>query len=170
MSESLKAKMDAILTATGARGCVECGKCVAACPMVEMYPDFRWEMSPRGIIRRALTDDDLLQDPAIWCCTGCNVGTDVCPEGVSCRDLIQGLRRLAVETGRDDQIRPCAICGTPFVPRPVEAFVQARLGHPAGDYLATCAVCRQHRYARHNAGAPSLRPDQQQEQRKHDAG
>lgn len=151
MPGSIKKRMEDILNATGARGCVQCGKCVAVCPMSAMYPDFGWEMSPRGIIRRALTYDELLQDPAIWYCTGCNAGTDVCPEGVSCRDLIRGLRQLAVETGLAPQTRNCAICGAPFVARPVEAFMRLRLNGKVGDYLETCSVCRQRRYAQRNA-------------------
>ncbi|WP_155303709.1 4Fe-4S dicluster domain-containing protein [Desulfosarcina widdelii] len=151
MSGSIKEKMEAILTASGARGCIECGKCVAVCPMGEMYPNFGWEMSPRGIIRRAVTQDDLYQEPVIWCCTGCNAGTEVCPEGVSCRDLIRGLRCLAIEMGIQQQTRNCTICGAPFVSGPVVAFVRERLGHHTRDYMDTCHLCRQRQYAQRNA-------------------
>lgn len=54
MSGSIKEKIAEIIKNTGADGCVECGKCVAVCPMSEMYPDFGWEMSPRGMIRRTV--------------------------------------------------------------------------------------------------------------------
>ncbi|WP_319524729.1 4Fe-4S dicluster domain-containing protein [uncultured Desulfosarcina sp.] len=153
MSESIKKRLEEVLTAAGACGCVECGKCVAVCPMVEMYADFGWEMSPRGMIRRALTDDAdaLLQDPAIWYCTGCNAGTRVCPEGVSCRDLIQGLRQLAIEAGMASRIRNCVICGAPFASLPVDDFVRKRLNGKTGNYLETCSACRQRRYAQRNA-------------------
>lgn len=151
MSESIKKRLDEILTDAGARGCVECGKCVAVCPMVEMYADFGWEMSPRGVVRRAMNEDDILHDPAIWNCTGCNAGTEVCPEGVSCRDLIRGLRELAVETGLAPKIRNCVICGAPFAPLPVDEFVRKRLNGKTGNYLETCSACRQRRYAQRNA-------------------
>jgi len=130
---------------------VECGKCVAVCPMAEMYPDFGWKMSPRGVIRRTLMGEQILGDPVIWHCTGCNAGTEVCPEGVSCRELIRGLRQLAVETGEAAPIRNCVLCGAPLLPRPVDKYVQARLGNSVGEYLDTCPACRQRRYALRNA-------------------
>lgn len=82
---------------SGASGCVECGRCVAACPMAEMYADFGIEMSPRGIIKKTLVGEDVVADRNIWFCTECNSGTDVCPQGVSCRDLIRKLREAAIE-------------------------------------------------------------------------
>ena len=144
-------KINAIIDDSGATSCVECGKCVAVCPMSAMYPDFGWEMSPRGLIRRTLMGDDMLRDPMIWRCTECNAGTDVCPAGVSCRDLIRGLRQLAVETGVAEPARKCVHCGETFVPLPVDDYVQGRLSHSAGNHLNTCPACRQHRYALRNA-------------------
>ena len=34
--------------------CVECGKCVASCPMAEFYDRFSFLFSARGIIKKAL--------------------------------------------------------------------------------------------------------------------
>lgn len=151
MSGSIKEKIAEIIKNTGADGCVECGKCVAVCPMSEMYPDFGWEMSPRGMIRRTVMGGDILRDPMIWRCTGCNAGTDVCPEGVSCRDLVRNLRQLAVETGGAAAVRTCELCGAPFLPQPVDEYVQGRLARSNRDYLNTCPTCRQRRYVGRNA-------------------
>ncbi len=85
---------------SGAPGCVECGRCVAACPMAEMYVNFGIEMSPRGIIKKTLVGDNIVEDKNIWYCTECNSGTDACPQGVSCRDLIRKLREAAIEENR----------------------------------------------------------------------
>ena len=151
MSPGVNEKIATLLKATGANGCVECGKCVAVCPMVEMYPDFCWEMSPRGLIRRAATEEGILDDPMIWRCTQCNAGTDVCPEAVSCRDLVAGLRRLAAETGRAVPSQTCVLCAEPFVPQAVEAYLRQRLGGADDRYADTCPACRQQRYARRNS-------------------
>jgi ferredoxin len=40
--------------------CVECGKCVAACPMTEIFKDFSYEVSPRGMIEKTLMDFNVL--------------------------------------------------------------------------------------------------------------
>lgn len=135
-------------------GCVECGKCVAACPMADMYTNFSIEMSPRGIIKKALVGDNLVSDGNIWYCTECNAGTDVCPQGVSCRDLIRGLRRIAVEEAVITNITYCASCRAPFVALPVENFVHKRLKEEPANVFAVldlCPACRRENYVMRNA-------------------
>ncbi len=150
MNSALQSRIHEILDAAGAYGCVECGKCTAVCPMARIYPDFSWQMSPRGLIRRAVTGEALLDDPLLWRCTGCNAGTAVCPEKVSCRDLVAGLRRLAVDTGRAAPVRTCAGCGTFFVPLPLDDYLSRRLGEASRQWRDLCPVCRQRRYALYN--------------------
>ena len=138
-----------------AYACVECGRCVAVCPMAEMYADFSIEMSPRGIIQKALRDGGgILTDENIWYCTECNAGTDVCPQGVSCRDLIRGLRELVLERHPAEQVFYCRDCGNPFLARPVERFVMGRLEQEPPNVralLERCPACRRLTYARRNA-------------------
>ncbi|MBN2686820.1 MAG: 4Fe-4S dicluster domain-containing protein [Deltaproteobacteria bacterium] len=147
-------KLDDIKRSANVYGCVECGRCVAACPMVDMYVNFSIEMSPRGVIKKALMGDDLVRDGNIWYCTECNAGTDVCPQGVSCRDLIRGLRQIAVEEDVSTNFNYCASCHNPFVPLPAETFVRKRLkSEPENvlDVLNLCPACRRENYMMRNA-------------------
>jgi heterodisulfide reductase subunit C len=139
---------------SGAPGCVECGRCVAACPMAEMYVNFGIEMSPRGIIKKTLVGDNVVEDNNIWYCTECNSGTDACPQGVSCRDLIRKLREVAIEDNVVEHAKRCESCGRFFLAVPVEEFVFGRLkAEPANvlKALETCPSCRRDIYLLRNA-------------------
>jgi heterodisulfide reductase subunit C len=147
-------RIEEVRRSSGAPGCVECGRCVAACPMTEMYADFGIAMSPRGVIRKAIEGDAVVTDRNIWYCTECNSGTDVCPQGVSCRDLIRGLRAIAVEENRLDGARICSACGRRFVAVPVEDFVFKRLNMEPENVLKLleiCPACRREIYLGRNA-------------------
>jgi heterodisulfide reductase subunit C len=149
-----KDKMAEAKRLSGADGCVECGRCVAACPMSEMYADFSIEMSPRGIIKKTLMGDDVIEDQNIWYCTECNAGTDTCPQGVSCRDLVRKLREAAVSENLPENAKTCKCCGRTFVAVPVETFVYGRLkDEPPNvfDILDICPPCRREIYLRRNA-------------------
>ena len=139
---------------SGADGCVECGRCVAACPMAEMYANFSIEMSPRGIIKKTLVGDPVIGDNNIWYCTECNAGTDVCPQGVSCRDLIRKLREAAVGENIPENAKTCKCCGRAFVAIPVENFVYGKLNdEPPNVFglLDICPPCRREIYLLRNA-------------------
>jgi len=139
---------------SGVYGCVECGRCVAVCPMAEMYTNFSIEMSPRGVIKKILTGNDIILDENIWYCTECNAGTDICPQGVSCRDLIRALREIAIEENVVKDIKYCSRCGKPFLPIPVNTFVFDRLeGEPPNvlNILELCPGCRREIYMLRNA-------------------
>jgi len=150
-------KEDALLEIkqhAGIYGCVECGRCVAVCPMADMYVNFSIAMSPRGIIKKALAGEDLIHDRNIWYCTECNAGTDVCPQGVSCRDLIRGLREMATAGDAMAEAKYCACCRKPFIAVPVEEFVFARLhNEPSNVFkiLELCPSCRRELYLVRNA-------------------
>ena len=138
----------------GVYGCVECGRCVAVCPMADMYVNFSIAMSPRGVIKKALIGEDLIRDKNIWYCTECNAGTDVCPQGVSCRDLIHGLRKIAMKGDAIDNAKYCSCCHKPFIAVPVEDFVFARLrNEPSNVFkiLELCPSCRRETYLLRNA-------------------
>ncbi len=153
----MKTRNDKIAEAkrlSGADGCVECGRCVAACPMAEMYANFSIEMSPRGIIKKTLIGDPVIEDQNIWYCTECNAGTDTCPQGVSCRDLIRKLREAAVSENLPENAKTCKCCGRTFVAIPVENFVYGRLkDEPPNVFgmLDICPPCRREIYLQRNA-------------------
>lgn len=134
--------------------CVECGRCVAVCPMADMYADFSIEMSPRGVIQKVLRGGRaILEDKNIWYCTECNAGTEICPQGVSCRDLIRGLREMVLEEHSEDRVSYCRCCGKPFLALPVENFVLRRLEEEPPNVralLECCPACRRLTYFRRN--------------------
>jgi heterodisulfide reductase subunit C len=147
-------KINNVKKIAGVCGCVECGRCVAVCPMADMYVNFSIAMSPRGVIKKAMVDESLVEDKNIWYCTECNAGTDVCPQGVSCRDLIHGLREIAMEREVTEDVKYCKVCNEPFIAVPVEDFVFARLqAEPANviKVLELCPSCRRETYLMRNA-------------------
>jgi len=122
--------------------------------MAEMYANFSIEMSPRGIIKKAVTGNDVILDKNIWYCTECNAGTDICPQGVSCRDLIRDLRAIAIEENVVDALRYCTRCGKQFLPVPVKDFVSNRLEKEAPNVLNVldlCPSCRREIYMLRNS-------------------
>jgi heterodisulfide reductase subunit C len=153
----MKSRKDRIAEAkrvSGADGCVECGRCVAACPMAEMYTNFSIEMSPRGIIKKTLVGDPVVEDKNIWYCTECNAGTDTCPQGVSCRDLIRKLRETAIDENLLENAKICTCCGKSFAAIPVENFVYGRLKEEPPnvfEVLDICPPCRREIYLLRNA-------------------
>jgi heterodisulfide reductase subunit C len=151
MKTRIEDRIEAVLDDTGAYRCVECGKCVAVCPMADMYPDFSITMAPRGIIKKALLSPAILSDKFIWYCTECNAGTEVCPAGVSCRDLIRGLRKLAVDEGLAKALTTCSHCGQGFMPVPVADYLKGRLKGVVFNYMDLCPFCRRKVYMRRNA-------------------
>lgn len=139
---------------SGAYSCVECGRCVAVCPMAEMYANFSIEMSPRGIIKKAVTESDVILDKNIWYCTECSAGTTICPQGVSCRDLIRDLRAIAIEERVVEELRYCTRCSKQFSPIPVKDFVSNRLKEePLNvlNILDLCPSCRREIYMLRNS-------------------
>jgi heterodisulfide reductase subunit C len=151
MSKEVDIYINDILRSAGVYSCVECGKCVAVCPMYEMYPDFSIKMSPRGIIKKALLTGDILSDENIWYCTECNACTDICPEGVSCRDLIRGLRKITLEKGLVRNMSTCRDCGVAFVPAPVMGYIHHGLNDKPLNFLDICPSCRRKAYLLRNA-------------------
>lgn len=139
-----------VLEQSGAALCVDCGKCTAACPMAEMYKDFSLDMSPRGMIQKALKGEDVTTLPGIWNCVGCNSGTDVCPEGVSCRDFVKGIRQIALDRGETGKIISCTRCGVMVTTLGVTRYLGEKLPGAALAYLTLCPDCRRQVYLERN--------------------
>lgn len=78
--------------------CFACGVCTATCPVSEVTPGF----SPSLIIRQVLYGqrEALLSSPVLWYCARCARCSFQCPQDVRFLDIIQGLRRLAVQDGK----------------------------------------------------------------------
>jgi len=134
--------MEAVVEETALSLCVECGKCVAACPMAEIFEDFSYQVSPRGIVEKVLLDLDVLEEVGIWFCLTCDVCTQICPAGVRYRDFVEGARLLAMEKGVTEHGLFCQTCGHYFLPLHTLEHLRERLGERANGYLTLCPQCR----------------------------
>ncbi|MGB3903682.1 MAG: 4Fe-4S dicluster domain-containing protein [Anaerolineae bacterium] len=138
--------VDDLMKETRALLCVECGKCASACPMTEIFEDFSYEASPRGIVEKALFGFDVLTDVGIWFCLTCEVCTQLCPAGVRFRDFVKGVRALAIEEGVTEHGLFCERCGQFIVPMHTVNYIRGKLngGEVPDGYLCMCPRCRQH--------------------------
>ena len=140
--------------------CVDCGKCVALCPMAEMYADFDSAMSPRGLVRQVL-DHPMLRTradvgltgqaetfPALAGCVQCRSCSQTCPEAVDPAGLIARLRQMVGWTGSC-----CPCCGTARPPERARNWLERSTGRSPGEddaYLGLCPSCRRQMYIRNN--------------------
>ncbi len=140
------AAVDDLMGKTRAILCVECGKCASACPMTEVFEDISYEVSPRGIVEKALFGFDLLTDVGIWFCVTRDVCTELCPAGVRFRDFVQGVRALAIEERVTEHGSFCERCGKFVVPKHTVEYVVERMKGvgDAVEYLRLYPDCRQY--------------------------
>jgi len=122
--------------------CVECGKCVAVCPMQDIFRNFDYEVTPRGIIKKVALYLDALKDDAIWFCLQCNACTDACPAGVKYRDFMIAVRKYLVEHGNIANIDICDSCGQYYITRYILNHIKNKLKCGDSDYLNVCPDCR----------------------------
>ena len=124
--------------------CVECGKCVAVCPMGEIFDDFSYEVSPRGVVERALLGLEMLEHVGVWFCLTCDLCTDLCPAGVHIRDFVEAARRLTVEAGGTEYVSFCHSCGAYLWPQHTVEYLKQALGEATEELLTLCPRCRQY--------------------------
>lgn len=143
-------EIDQLVDQHGLNLCVECGKCVAVCPMELIFDDFSYEVSPRGVIEAVLVDGgvDLFHTDRFWFCLTCNRCTEICPAGVQFRDFVEATRQLAIQSGITERISVCRICGAYLQPQRVMKYMNEVLGEGADETLDLCPSCRQYDFAR----------------------
>jgi ferredoxin len=126
--------------------CVECGKCVAVCPMGEIFEDFSYAVSPRGVIEAVLVEGGVeeLKANRIWFCLTCDLCTDLCPAGVLFCDFVVAARHLAIEAGVAEYCLFCRNCGRYHGPWHTVKYLKQTLGEAAEELLALCPTCRQY--------------------------
>jgi heterodisulfide reductase subunit C len=114
--------------------------------MTEIFKDFSYEASPRGIVEKALFGFDILTDVGIWFCLTCDVCTELCPAGVRFRDFVQGVRARAIEEGVTQHGLFCQRCGGFVVPVHTADYVREKVEGPevSAEYLRLCPVCRKY--------------------------
>lgn len=134
--------MEAMVEESALSLCVECGKCVAVCPMAEIFEDFSYQVSPRGIVEKVLLDLEVLEEAGIWFCLTCDVCTQICPAGVRYREFVERARLLAIERGVTEHGLFCQTCGHYFLPLHTLEHLREKLGGRANGYLTLCPKCR----------------------------
>ena len=124
--------------------CVECGKCVASCPMAEFYDRFSFLFSARGIIKKALLGLDILKDSNIWFCLECDTCARLCPAGVKYAEFVEAIRQLAIKKGVTKDSVVCLRCGRYYLPLPtMERLKEVLAGKGlAGEFTELCPQCR----------------------------
>jgi Fe-S oxidoreductase len=124
--------------------CVECGKCVASCPMAEFYDRFSFLFSARGVIKKALLGLDILNDSNIWFCLECEVCARLCPAGVKYAEFVEDIRQLAINEGITENSVICPRCGRYHQPLPtVERLKEVLAGSGLdGEFTELCPQCR----------------------------
>ena len=77
--------------------CFACGTCTATCPVSEIDEEY----NPRKIIRQILLGmkKEVLSSPVIWRCVLCYACSFKCPQNVKFRDVMEILRKMAIEEG-----------------------------------------------------------------------
>jgi Fe-S oxidoreductase len=124
--------------------CVECGKCVASCPMAEFYDKFSFLFSARGIIKKALLGLDVLKDSNIWFCLECDTCAKLCPAGVKYAEFVEAIRQLAISEGITESSVVCPRCGRYYLPLPTVERLKGILDEMGleGEFIELCPQCR----------------------------
>lgn len=79
-------------------GCVQCGKCVAGCPV-----SLKSALNIRRLVHEVMLTDNLeaiYRRNELWDCTTCQTCTIRCPRGLEPHELIIGMRAALIEEGR----------------------------------------------------------------------
>ncbi len=92
---NLLQKVDVYRLVENLESCLQCGKCVGACPVASLSPSF----NSRQIIADVLNgrQERWLKSEEIWRCFQCSGCYTLCPVDINFPNLIMQLRYVAVE-------------------------------------------------------------------------
>ena len=124
--------------------CLQCGKCVAVCPMARIFDDFSYDVSPRGVVERALSNLETLDHVGAWFCLTCDLCANLCPAGVRFRDFVEAARQLTIEAGVTEHGSFCRNCGVYLCPQHTVEYLKQTLGEATEELLTLCPRCRQY--------------------------
>ncbi|MBM3474375.1 MAG: heterodisulfide reductase subunit C [Armatimonadetes bacterium] len=84
------------LSGVHVENCYQCGKCTAGCPVA-----FEMEIPPQQMMRMVQLNlkDRALNANTVWVCASCETCSARCPMDVKVADVMDALRRIAIEEG-----------------------------------------------------------------------
>jgi len=89
--------LQAVINSEKLRYCFECGKCTAACPMVELFPE---SYNPRILLHNiSLNPEKIMSDKELWLCAWCYRCAKRCPQGLAIPEIFLMARQTAKEQG-----------------------------------------------------------------------
>jgi heterodisulfide reductase subunit C len=114
--------------------------------MGEIFDDFSYEVSPRGVIEAVLIEGavETLNTDGFWFCLTCDLCTNLCPAGVRFRDFVEAIRCIAIESGMTEQSLFCRNCGAYLWPGHTVKYLKQTLGEASEELLTLCPTCRQY--------------------------
>ena len=114
--------------------------------MSEIFDDFSYDLSPRGIIGSISAGEGIeaLNAERFWFCLTCDLCTNLCPTGVRFRDFVEEIRLLAIGSGITEHSLFCRNCGKYLWPRHTMKYLKQALGEAANEILTLCPNCRQY--------------------------
>jgi len=74
--------------------CYQCERCSSGCPTV---PAMRYRPAQMMRLAQFGLEDNLITDPSIWRCVGCDNCTEHCPQDLSARRLVEIMRQVAMQ-------------------------------------------------------------------------
>lgn len=118
--------LQAIIDSEKLRYCFECGKCTAACPMVELFPA---SYNPRILLHSiSLNPDKIMSNKELWLCAWCYRCAKRCPQNLAIPEIFLKARQMvkeqgflkgfqeAMETIKDEIAFPATFCWVCFHP------------------------------------------------------
>ncbi len=129
--------------------CIECGKCVAGCPLAEMHESFSYDSSARGVIKRVLLGFDIWKNREFWFCLGCEVCAQSCPAGVKFAEFVEAARQLAIGENVTEHCLFCERCGRFYLSMPSLEYARGTLEEKkaTSQFLNLCPECRRRDFA-----------------------
>lgn len=112
--------------------------------MGEIFDDFSYKVSPRGVIEGVLLDLEVPEDGRLWFCLTCDLCTNLCPAGVRFRDFVEATRWLTIEAGDTEYGSFCRNCGAYLWPQHTLEYLKQRPGEATEELLTLCPGCRRY--------------------------
>ena len=145
--KKLKTKIEHLIQAHHLNLCLECGKCSSVCPMLNLYGEYLYDRSPRGVVERMSLDPEHIDDEVLWYCLACDECSFYCPSGVNFKNFMMALRELLIQHGYKGFAVFCSECGVYLMPKKEFEYLVKDSEHvKTKDLLAVCPRCKQKSY------------------------